>query len=182
MGTSVPGAEQKTTIDITEPPLKDYFRLLSSRQIGYTLVMSSTDSPNGQAKPTAPVNHRLVRIRSGQSPLINNSQGKSQEKAVTPARVLDERLEERDMMARVTVSLESSTEKIADFKMERLLPEAKREENRWIAIKAINDLIEAACQATVLKLEAKLGTAPQREPAGEDEHGTLSEAEVFPRV
>jgi len=82
------------------------------------------------------------------------------------------------MMARVTVSLESSTEKIADFKMERLLPEAKREENRWIAVKAINDLIEAASQATVLKLEAKLGAASKLEPAGEDEHDLLSDAGV----
>ena len=167
---------------LMQRPLSHDFALLSAGQIGYTVSMSSTDSPNGQAKPTAPVNHRLARIRSGQSLLINNSQGKSQEKPVAPARVLDERLEERDMMARVTVSLESSTEKIADFEMERLLVEAKRDENRWIAIKAIDDLIEAASQATVLKLEAKLGAAPQREPAGEDEHGTLSDAEVFPGV
>ena len=85
-------------------------------------------------------------------------------------------------MVRVTVSLQSSTEKIADFNMERLLPEAKREENQWISIKAIHDLIEAAGQATVLKLEAKVGTSSK--PGGEehDEHGTRSEAEVFPRV
>jgi hypothetical protein len=86
------------------------------------------------------------------------------------------------MMASVTVSLESSTEKIADFKMERLLPEAKREENRWIAIKAIHDLIEAASQATLLKLEAKLGMASKPGSEEHDEHGTLAEAEVFPRV
>ena len=133
--------------------------------------MDSTDSPNGQAQPK-PVNHRLARIRSGQSLLSNTSQ----EKAVAPARVVDERLGERDMMASVTVSLESSTEKIADFTMERLLAEAKREENRWIAIKAIDDLIEAACQATVLKLEAKLGTALQREPASEDGQELLPDA------
>jgi len=148
--------------------------------------MTSTDSQNGQAQPSKtqepaarPVNHRLARIRSGQSLLKNTSQEKPVAPAA-PARVFDERLGKRDMMASVTVSLESSTENIADFKMERLLAEAKREENQWISIKAIHDLIEAAGQATVLKLEAKLGVSSK--PGGEerDEHGTLSDAEVFP--
>ena len=51
-----------------------------------------------------------------------------------------------------------------------------------MAIKAIHDLIEAAGQATVLKLEAKLGASPKPGSEERDEHGTRSEAEVFPRV
>jgi hypothetical protein len=50
-----------------------------------------------------------------------------------------------------------------------------------MAIKAIDDLIEAACQGMALKLGAKLGASPKPGSEERDEHGMLSEAGAFPR-
>ena len=72
-------------------------------------------------------------------------------------------------MFSIEVQLRDQAGKLAGFKMEHLLAEGKREENHWRAIKGVQDLIAAAREATLLKLDAKLGPAPQAASEADDE-------------
>lgn len=120
--------------------------------------MTSNDSRNGQARPA---NHRLRSLAFKPESLINKS---GDEKKVAPAQVLVEKLEENDLRLSVHVKLDGRTESLADITMERMIPEGKLERNRWVLLKAVEDLISTASQGTALKLEAKLGAArPENE-------------------
>lgn len=127
--------------------------------------MTSTNSENGQAQPNTttpqptprPVNHRLANLK----PLALNTNGVDKN---APAPFLDEKLEAPDLRLSIHVKLNDRTEPLADITMERIIPEGKMEKNRWVLLKAVEDLIATACQGTALKLEAKLGSArPQNE-------------------
>lgn len=123
-----------------------YFRLLSAHGIDYIVLMTSTSDQDGQAQPSVPA-PESGRCTAGT--------------VADPVPVLDERLEEKDLMFSIEVELHDDGGKVAGFKMERLLAEGLRDENRWRVIKGVQDLVAAAREATVLKLEAKLGPAPQ---------------------
>ena len=127
--------------------------------------MTATNSENGQAQPNTntpqpaprPVNHRLANLK------LLPMKGHGVEKKA-PAPVLDEKLEENDLKFSINVKVYGRTESLADITMERMIAEGKMEQNRWVLLKAVEDLITSACQGTALKLEAKLGAErPQNE-------------------
>jgi hypothetical protein len=97
--------------------------------------------------------------------LSGNGNGAEKKAVSTP--VLFERLEENDLRLSVHVKLNGRTESLADITLERMVPEGKMEKNRWVLLKALEDLIASACQGAALKLEAKLGAAAQ---PGSDRH------------
>src|SRR5690349_8885860 len=115
--------------------------------------MNSTESPNGEAPPVTtanapksssrPINHRLVSL-AFRPPLSGNGNGAEKKAVSTP--VLFERLEENDLRLSVHVKLNGRTESLADITLERMVPEGKMEKNRWVLLKALEDLIASACQ------------------------------------
>ena len=97
-----------------------------------------------------------------------------------PVNILDETLEEKDVRMVMSLEMNGRTMKIANLKLDRVVYEGSEIRNRWVLLKAIEDILAELRRGVVYKVTSKL-PIPNDSPApGVEAASTSPGEEKFP--